>query len=585
MRVFFSLEAAKEEMEVTQSVEACVTEAQTRYQAENDGQSLRHIPCEADASWPKLDHLLYMPILGLTRPRDLYYYQGDGFCVMYGFTYKYLTQEHFLGQLTRLKVGSPLAKALVYRYAQAWYPSPEPLYLFGDWHVKPHWTKEYSHAGHVTMWGRTMPGTKQLMLNGPRGHLLGGWNYPIDTHMTQVLVDLEEELSQTLQRPIVCSIFDSEGGGLPIAERYAEANRYYISVLPGQHNHPLADFVLEGDWTPVIDDPSREVVFARWAESKKAETDPRRFVLLRPIGQREPTRIYTGRIPEWMPAAFVPWFHRRRWPNNELCIRELVKGANLNENYGYTYDQVPNRTRQRRWEKAQAKVEVTQNKLAQRREAIKNQRQQLSQLQQMYAQQRTDLEARIVQQRRDLCQGQRSDKPTQRSHTHLCRLRQELADNTIRFQKRQCCLIQHLHQHQTQLHQLEQQLGERITARDAIDTETLCRERHLEKDQIMLNLQVLLSNLHDWTRKHYFAPEWRSLTLEKATQMIYRKSGRVTWHPDRIEVVLEPYSYRDQQRAMEATCQRFNEANLRWRDGRLLRISVQQNPKFQLCGF
>jgi hypothetical protein len=430
-----------------------------------------------------------------------------------------------------------------------------------------------------------MPGTKQLMLNGPRGHLLGGWNYPIDTHLTQVLVDLEEELSYTLQRPIICSIFDSEGGGLSVAERYAEADRSYISVLPGQHNHPLTDFVLEGDWTPVIDDPSRKAVFARWAECRKAETDPRRIVLLRPSGQREPTRIYTGRIPEWMPAAFVPWFHRRRWPNNELCIRELVKGANLNENYGYTYDQVPNRTRQRRWEQAQAKVEVTQGKLAQRREAVKNQRQQLSQFQQRYAQQRIDLEARIVKQRRDLCQRQRSAKPSKRSYSRLRRSRQERTDITIRFLKRQRCLMQRLHQHQTQCSQLQQQLGERIAARDAIDTETLCRERHLEKDQIMLNLQVLLGNLHDWVRKHYFAPEWRSLTLEKATQMIYRKSGRITWHPDRIEVVLEPYSYRVQQRAMEATCRRLNEADLCWRDGRPLRISVQQNPKFQLCGF
>jgi len=39
-------------------------------------------------------------------------------------------------------------------------------------------------------------------------------------------------------------------------------------------------------------------------------------------------------------------------------------------------------------------------------------------------------------------------------------------------------------------------------------------------------------------------------------------------------VVLEPYRYRDQQRAMEATCARFNAANVRWRDGRSLRISV-----------
>ena len=44
-----------------------------------------------------------------------------------------------------------------------------------------------------------------------------------------------------------------------------------------------------------------------------------------------------------MLAFIVPWLHRRRWPNNERCIRDLINGANLNA----TYDYVPNRTRQR----------------------------------------------------------------------------------------------------------------------------------------------------------------------------------------------------------------------------------------------
>lgn len=90
----------------------------------------------------------------------------------------------------------------------------------------------------------------------------------------------------------------------------------------------------------------------------------------------------------------------------------------------------------------------------------------------------------------------------------------------------------------------------------------------------MLNWQVLLVNLHDAVAHIYFAPEWRTLSLEKTTHMVYRKPGRVTWYDDRIEVVLDPYRYRDPQRAMETTCARFNAANVRWRDGRLLRISV-----------
>jgi hypothetical protein len=71
-----------------------------------------------------------------------------------------------------------------------------------------------------------------------------------------------------------------------------------------------------------------------------------------------------------------------------------------------------------------------------------------------------------------------------------------------------------------------------------------------------------------------------NLAHDLSKAQIYRKPGRVTWYQDRIEVVLDPYAYRDQQRVMEATCQRFNAANLRWRDGRLLRITMRRPGKF-----
>jgi hypothetical protein len=90
----------------------------------------------------------------------------------------------------------------------------------------------------------------------------------------------------------------------------------------------------------------------------------------------------------------------------------------------------------------------------------------------------------------------------------------------------------------------------------------------------MLDFQILLANLHDWVAQNYFAPEWRTLSLKKATRMIYRKAGRVRWHDDQVAVELEPYRYPDQQRAMEAICARFNAADLHWRDRRSLRITV-----------
>jgi hypothetical protein len=156
----------------------------------------------------------------------------------------------------------------------------------------------------------------------------------------------------------------------------------------------------------------------------------------------------------------------------------------------------------------------------------------------------------------------------------IARRQRQLLELTARYQKRRHSLLTRLRQQRQQLRQLQAQLVERETCRDAIDTDTLCRERHLEKDQIMLNLQLLLTNLHDWTAEYYFAPEWQKLEVATATQLIYQKPGRVSWQADQIMVELEAYRYSDQQRAMEATCDRFNAANLRWRDGRLLRIYV-----------
>jgi hypothetical protein len=528
--------------------------------------------------WGKFDHLLYLPLLDLNRPRDLYYYQGQGLQSVYGFTYKYLPLEQFLGQLTCLELGQPLAHGLARCYTQAWYARTETLFVFADWHVKPHWTKWFAHSGAVTMWGRVMPGTKQLLVNGPQGHVLMGWNYPIDSHFSRVLVDMEAELATMVERPIAYTIVDSEGSGLPLAERYAEADRCYLSVLPRNPIRPLTDFKVTDPWQAVTDDADHEVVTAVWADDHKAETEPRQLILMRPVGQTDPTRIYSGCLPADVPITHIPSLFRQRWFHQEWRIRELVKGANLNVNYGYTYAEVPNRTRHRAWQEAQEKVEVTQNKLAQHTQALTNLRGQLLQLRQTYLQQKTEWLTELQTHHQVLAQRQQLEQPTARSRQGLTRREQQLNQLTSRYQKQRSARLKRLGEHRQQCRQLQTKLAEQEASRNAIDTHTLCRERLLEKDQVMLNLQLLLLNLHDWASSHYFAPEWQPLQLATATRLIYQKPGRVRWYPDRIEVELEAYRYSDQQRAMQATCARFNAANLRWRDGRLLHIHVAREP-------
>jgi hypothetical protein len=561
-------------MGLTQAVTQGLIEAVERYQASSEQPLPRAGISEVETVWHKLDHLLYLPILGLRRPRDLYYYQGAGLRVLYGFTYKYLTLEQFLGQLSQLQVGYGLADRLAYQTSQVWYPGQEALFIMSDWHAKPHWTKTAAHSGHMTMWGRTMPGCKQLIINGPDGRLVGAWNHPVDSHFSQIMVKWEANLANVLKRPIAYNILDGEGAGVTLAQRYAEAQQGYLSVLPRQGDQSLAVFQVQGTWQPVVNDPDHEAVDAAWADPEKAAADPRRLILMRRQDDSDPTRVYAGLYIDQLSAAQVPHTHRQRWIGQERRIRELIHGANLNVNYGFTYAEVPNRTRRRSWEKAQAQVEVTQTKLAEREEAVANLNEQLHQLHETYQAQQAALDQAIAAKQEELQQRQQAGKPVRRVQQGLARHQRQLQAMQERWQRRQQKRQQALVSHHARIEELQEQLREREALRNAIDTETLCRERHLEKDQIMLNLQVMLLNLHDWAAAHYFAPSWQRLTLETATKLIYCKSGRVTWHPDRLEVVLDSYRYPEHQQAMEATCQRFNAADARWRDGRLIRISV-----------
>ena len=512
-------------------------------------------------------------MLGLTRPRDLYYYQGQGLRVLYGFSYKYLTVEQFLGRLSRLEVGQPLAAALAQSYSQGWYPGNEPLVIYVDWHIKPHWTKYPAHSGAITMWGRVMPGTKQLIINGPDGHVLGGWNRAIDSHLSGVLVELEAQLSTQLQRPIAYTVCDSEAGGLPLGEQYIAANQAYLSYLCRQ-GYPLDDFELLTEWQAVKDDPQREVVQARWLDPAKAEAEVRDLVLMRRVGDSDPSRIYTGKLPASLTVSEVPGAYRQRWSCQERVIREAVNGANLNANFGYSYQQVPSRTLQRQWDQAQEQVEVSERSIARHTQALGNLQRQLVSLRQAYQQQHDSFQHDLEAWQTDFLARQLNAQPLRRCQQRLAGTFRHWDKFNSRYQRRRRKILAQLRQHRYELNQAWLQLSHRQQVRDALDTDTLCRERNLEKDQIMLNLQLLLTNLHHWARHHYFAPLWQQLELKTATALIYRKSGWVTWGAETIEVLLEPYRYPEHQEAMAECCRRFNAANLRWRDGRLLRIRV-----------
>lgn len=97
--------------------------------------------------------------------------------------------------------------------------------------------------------------------------------------------------------------------------RYEQAQYDYISVLPLSGSITLSAFTLKGAWQLVEGDSNHEATDAAWADTDRASGDPRRLILMRPVGKTDPTRIYAGRIPKHLAATQVPAAHRQRWNN------------------------------------------------------------------------------------------------------------------------------------------------------------------------------------------------------------------------------------------------------------------------------
>lgn len=539
-----------------------------------NGPSTRVMRSEPATVRFKLAHLQYLPILGLKRPSDLYDYQGDGLQALFGFTYRYWTVEHFLSELASLRVGYPLADALGACWCKAWFPGEEGLALYLDWHTKPHWTQRDAHVNQIAMWGRVMPGTKQLIVNGPGGELLWAVDRPVDSYLGDAVVEVGSELAGKLRHRVAYLVFDSEGNGLPAVQRQAQSGLRTISVLPGGRDHVERDFELLGEWKTPEGSSTIEVVEARWRAPRKAMEDPRRLVLMRPVGGQDPTRVYAGLIPEEVEATAVPGDFRRRWANQERRIRELVNGANLNTNYGYQAVRVPNRTQQRRWAEAAAQVAVCERWMSDHRTGVRNTQGKLAALRGRYRQEESRVRGIITEQSAILSQEEHAGKPCKRLAKELARRQRWLAQVKEHYIKQRGKLLAELRQRRARLAELTAQRAVREAARDAIDTEALCWERNLERDQIMLCMQGVLINAHHWVRRHYLAPEWENLELETAARLIYRKRGRVRWGDSVVEVTLDAYRQPEHQQAMEESCRRLNAANIRWHDGRLVRMQV-----------
>jgi len=544
-------------------------------------------------TWAKLVHLIFLPVLDATRPWQLRYALGDGLLGVCRIAYRFDTIERCLGELTRLQMGKAMRQALCRTWVRTLTQPDEPLHLYVDAHLKPHWTHRFMPCGKVTMLNRVMPCTRQVVVTNVQGYVWEILDQVGDDHLTHTLPALEQELERVTDHCVTLTVVDREANGLELAQTYVQTDHFaLLTLLDSTASDGLlvgtpafqTVFRLTGRWQPLAAQPDESLAPAVWAPEQEAADDPRVFWLVQDDDSLQLLAVYSLSQPvadcapdvrALLRGSGARTAYRTRWPAMENVIREMVNGDNLNENYGYDYYLVPNRLRQRQQAEAQAQVNTTQTQLANTQRQLGAAHAQRAQHEQAGATKQADWAAARAERQAELHTRQQADQPTRRVEQQLAQLERQ-ADILARRQAQRADKLQAntLARLEARLTELEVTLAERQATLTQIDITQPMFERDLEKDQIMANFQAALLNAHRWCCDHYFTGEWSRLELETATARIYRQRGRVVYAENRIDVTLAAFAYRPEQDLAEAACARFNAARVHDAAGRLIAMAV-----------
>ena len=586
MRGRFSPLGALTELGVPEVVHAVVEQAQ----AETAG---RVLEAAWELTWDKVLHLIFLPLLAATRPWQLRYTLGSGLLGICQTAYRFETIQRVLGELAHARVGTPLRYALCRVWVETLVGPKLPLHLYIDVHLKPHWTQIFMPCGHVAMLNRVMPCTRQIIVTNPQGYVWEILDQVGDAHLRHNLPALEQELEQVTRHPVTLTIVDREANGLEVAQMYAKSRHFALLTLL---DDPVAEalifgtpeasdiFRLTGRWQPLMTERGMSLAPAVWGSARTEPADPRVFWLVREDATNSLRAAYSLSQPvtDCTPDAAAVLHgsgaravYRARWPAMEGVIREMVAGANLNENYGYQVYEVPNRLRQRQFAEAQALVGVTQKQLHHVQEQMAQAQTQLSERAETLAAHQAGLAQVQVQRETERQARQQAGQATRRVEQQLAAL--ERRDQALA--QRAARLTQRVEtgpgaKWQARQDELETKLTERQAAVAAIDLTQPMFERNLAKDQIMVDLQAALLNAHHWCGEHYFSGEWRRLELETATARIYRQRGHVLYTDDQVTVTLAAFAERAEQGLAEAACIKFNAAQIHDAAGRLIVMRV-----------
>lgn len=552
--------------------------------------------------------LVFLSAVGLHRTWDLRSYSGDALGLLVGRKRAYSSShtEQFLATLAKTDAADSLTDALGRWTRHLWHNSLDPLEdCYVDGHHKPVYSQRLIPRGLI---GRThqILGCRGLMLlHDQHGHPLLVLTGRGDWHVMDGLQELVSRYEQITGHPVARRIVvDREGMGAAFLTTMKEQGRSVVTLLRSNQYTGLESFRDVGTFVPLTMAPhgliTREVASARFALAlpeqaqevldvqvaliRDLRAGPRHPVSLEdlcPAPSTEPRLIpIITTDPGPLDAAALACTYIHRWAAQENVIKDYLLPLGLDTNHGFAKTPVVNSEVAKKRETFQKHLETfgkwMQSAQAKYDQTVNSKEKLLKRIE------RDEQQYRLLNIHQDALDKNIRDYTKQ--YNKLQKKMDALSTQQEKRRTRVQKLSQHMSEHQEKGKQHAQKQGDLVRSLEDLEkNERTMYELDNRKDQIMSVFKVALANLAMWTRDQYFPDTYSDATWKRLAPF-FRLPGIIRSNQHTVSVFLRTFNDRQYNRDLHLLCQRVNQKQPHFPDGRLLQFSVMPSASLILDG-
>jgi hypothetical protein len=404
------------------------------------------------------------------------------------------------------------------------------------------------------------------------------------------MFNLIESFENAVGKEIVkVSIFDREGLSLALFDEFESRKnkKYFITLLRSNQYKGVEDFEIVEDFKPFKKEKRNgETKVTQWVADARKELkdkDTKKKLTVRVALVKKPVKgrekliaIITNLTEKEEPdIARITRLYFDRWPNQENIFKDMKNAIKGDSNHGYKKESVENRVVLRKKKELETNLRGINKKIPAAEKEVKKLNEEIERMKKVYESQKKTL----LSSRRELHNKIRFEGPEKREIL-LKDLKSE-EDRLLRLSEGYPKFIQqsesNLKNQEKHLKSLNSQREKKERELKSLNLEEALFDMNTEKDHIMSNFKILLTNLSRYAQEQYFPmkKEYQDATLETMMKTFYRQDGYVKTRKTKVEVTLHSYDKPELQEAAEYACMKFNNSNLYTLAGQKITMCVE----------